>query len=79
MTAWCWLPPSAASPRKVGFVLPIAPVGLILHYAPGLLNWFGKLPGDIRMESERGKFFFPITSMAIVSIVLTVIINLFKR
>jgi len=59
--------------------LVLLAVGLILHYAPGLLNWFGKLPGDIRMESERGKFFFPITSMVIVSIVLTVIINLFKR
>jgi hypothetical protein len=54
-------------------------LGLILHYAPGLLNWFGKLPGDIRMEIERGKFIFPITSMVIVSIVLTVLINLFKR
>lgn len=54
-------------------------LGLILHYAPGLLNWFGKLPGDIRIEGERGKFFFPITSMVIVSIVLTVLINLFKR
>ena len=54
-------------------------LGLILHYASGLLNWFGKLPGDIRIESERGKFFLPITSMVIVSIVLTVLINLFKR
>jgi hypothetical protein len=60
-----------------GLVLVV--VGLILHYAPGLLNWFGKLPGDIRIESGRGKFFLPITSMVIVSIVLTVLINLFKR
>lgn len=59
--------------------LALVVVGLILHYAPGLLNWFGKLPGDIRIEGERGKFFFPITSMVIVSIVLTVLINLFRR
>jgi hypothetical protein len=59
--------------------LVLVAVGLILHYAPGLLNWFGKLPGDIRMESERGKFFFPITSIVIVSIFLTVLINLFRR
>lgn len=59
--------------------LVLVAVGLILHYAPGLLNWFGKMPGDIRMESERGKFFFPITSMVIVSIFLTVLINLFRR
>ena len=54
-------------------------IGLVLHYAPGLLNWFGKLPGDIRIETERCKFFFPITSMVIVSVVLTVLINLFRR
>ena len=48
--------------------LVLAAVGLILHDAAGLLNCFGKLPGDIRIESERGKLFFPITSMVIVNI-----------
>ena len=59
--------------------LLITAIGLVVHYAPGLFNWFGKLPGDIRTETERGGFFFPITSMAIVSIVLTVLFNLFRR
>lgn len=54
-------------------------LGAIMHLAPWLLNWFGKLPGDIRIESERGKVFIPITSMIIVSIVLTIIVNIFKR
>ncbi len=54
-------------------------VGLVLHYAPGLLNWFGRLPGDIRIESERGGFYFPITSLVIVSIVLSVLLSLFRR
>ena len=54
-------------------------IGLVLHYAPSALHWFGKLPGDIRIEGERGKFFFPITSMIIVSVVLTVLFNLFRR
>ena len=60
-----------------GLVLVV--VGLVLHYAPGVFGWFGRLPGDIRIESERGKFFLPITSMVIVSIVLTVLFNLFRR
>ncbi len=60
-----------------GLVLVV--IGLVLHYAPGIFSWFGKLPGDIRVESERGKFFFPITSMVIVSVVLTVLFNLFRR
>jgi hypothetical protein len=54
-------------------------VGVVLQFAPGIFNWFGRLPGDIRVEGERGKFFFPITSMVIVSVVLTLLINLFKR
>ncbi|MGB5775791.1 MAG: DUF2905 domain-containing protein [Sedimenticolaceae bacterium] len=60
-----------------GLVLVV--VGIVLHYAPGVFSWFGRLPGDIRIESERGKFFFPITSMVIVSIVLTALFNLFRR
>jgi Protein of unknown function (DUF2905) len=52
-------------------------LGLLLIFAPGLLGWFGHLPGDIRIERENGTFLFPITSMIIVSVVLTIIINLF--
>jgi hypothetical protein len=54
-------------------------VGLVLHYAPGLLNWFGRLPGDIRIESQRGGFYFPVTSLVIVSIVLSILFSLFRR
>jgi hypothetical protein len=54
-------------------------LGAVLHFTPWLLNWFGKLPGDIRIEDERGSIFIPITSMIIISIVITIVINLFKR
>lgn len=54
-------------------------IGAVLHLAPWLLNWFGKLPGDIRIETQRGKVFIPITSMLIASIVLSIIINLFRK
>lgn len=54
-------------------------LGLILHYVPGLLSWFGKLPGDIRIESERSRTFIPITSMLILSVLLTIVLNLFRR
>ena len=57
----------------------ILALGLILQFAPWLLNWFGKLPGDIRIESGRSRIFIPITSMIIVSIVITVLINIFRR
>jgi H+/Cl- antiporter ClcA len=60
-----------------GLILVVT--GIILHFAPWLLNWFGKLPGDIRIETERSKIFIPVTSMVVMSIILTVLINLFRR
>ncbi len=54
-------------------------IGLIINYAPWLISWFGKLPGDIRIEDEKKWVFIPITSMFIVSIILTIVINLFFR
>lgn len=53
-------------------------IGLILYFAPGILNWFGRLPGDIRIEKEHSKVFIPITSMILVSVILTVVINLIR-
>jgi len=60
-----------------GIVLVI--VGLILQFAPGLLNWFGRLPGDIRYESGNTRFYFPLASMLLVSIILTLVIHLLRR
>lgn len=39
----------------------------------------GRLPGDIRMEGENGSFYFPITTSILVSVMLTVILNLISR
>lgn len=54
-------------------------IGLTVHFAPWLISWFGKLPGDIRYESGRSRIFIPLTSMILVSIILTILINLLKR
>ena len=54
-------------------------VGVALQYAPWLVNWFGKLPGDIRYESGGTRVYIPITSMIVISIVLSVIVNLLRR
>jgi hypothetical protein len=39
----------------------------------------GHLPGDIRIEGENGSFYFPVTSSILVSVVLTVILNVVVR
>lgn len=61
----------------IGVILVI--IGLLLSYAPGLISWFGKLPGDIRIEDGKRFVFIPIMSMLIISIVITLLINLFFR
>ncbi len=45
----------------------------------GLMSWFGNLPGDIRIENERTTIFAPITSMIVISVVGTVLLNLVGR
>jgi glycerol uptake facilitator-like aquaporin len=61
----------------VGIVIVL--IGLAVSYAPWLVNWFGRLPGDIRIQNEKSFVFIPIVSMLIVSIILSLIINLFFR
>ena len=39
----------------------------------------GRLPGDIRIEGENGSFYFPITSSILVSVILTLIVNIISR
>ena len=40
---------------------------------------FGRLPGDIHIEGENGSFYFPITSSILVSVILTIILNIISR
>lgn len=57
----------------------ILAVGLAINYAPWLVGWFGKLPGDIRIQNKDSFVFIPITSMIVVSVLITVLANLFFR
>lgn len=61
----------------LGLVLVV--LGLVWLYAPGLLAWFGRLPGDIRIEREGFRFYFPITSMLLVSLAVSLLLNLLLR
>ena len=54
-------------------------IGVIVFGLAKLNLPLGRLPGDIRIEGERGSFYFPITTSILVSIVLTIILNLIGR
>ncbi|MGN6211795.1 DUF2905 domain-containing protein [Parafilimonas sp.] len=54
-------------------------IGVLVYFFYNKLNWLGKLPGDIRIERENFRFYFPVVTMVIISIVLTILINIFKK
>ena len=55
--------------------LAIAGLGVLLMLGLPL----GRLPGDIAVKRDNFAFYIPITSSIIVSIVLTLILSLFRR
>lgn len=60
----------------VGAMLVI--LGLIINYF-GKIPLLGKLPGDISIERENFKFYFPITSSILISVLITIIIYIINR
>ena len=63
----------------VGLGLVLVFVGLAIWFFGGRLSWFGHLPGDISVERDNFRFYAPITSMIILSIVLSVLLTLISR
>lgn len=59
-------------------------VGLAVVAAGVLWPWIarlplGRLPGDIRVESANGSFYFPIVTCIVISVVVSLILWLFRR
>ena len=57
----------------------MAVIGALLWRMPRLFSWFGRLPGDIHYESGNTSFHFPVVTMIVVSVVLTLLLNLLLR
>jgi Protein of unknown function (DUF2905) len=53
-------------------------VGLIFSLG-GKMSWFGHLPGDIYIQRERFTFYFPLTTCILISLVITLVLYLFRR
>jgi hypothetical protein len=67
----------SAGPALVLLGLAILVIGLLVWW--GAFGWFGHLPGDIRIERESVRVYIPIVSMLVISIVLTLLLNLISR
>lgn len=42
-------------------------------------NWLGRLPGDIRIERGSSVFYFPVVTCIIISVVLSLLMSIFRR
>ncbi len=60
------------------FGIVIAVVGAILLAAPKI-PWLGKLPGDFIYRGERFTFYFPLATSIVLSIILSLVLYLFRR
>ena len=54
-------------------------LGVVIYFFHDKLNWIGRLPGDIRIEKENFKFYFPITTLIIFSVLITIIIQIIRK
>jgi membrane protein implicated in regulation of membrane protease activity len=52
-------------------------VGLLVW--SGWLSWFGRLPGDIRVEHPNVRVYVPLTSMILLSVALSIIVAIVRR
>jgi hypothetical protein len=69
--------------NDIGKALVGVGIALVLlgafFWAGGRVPWFGHLPGDIRIEREHFRFYFPVVTCLIISVVLTLLFWLFGK
>ena len=54
-------------------------IGALIYFFHDKLHWIGHLPGDIRIERENFRFYFPITTMILFSIILSFVIFIIRK
>jgi len=63
----------------IGIGVIIILVGIVIYFFHDKLNWIGRLPGDIRIEKENFRFYFPIVTMILFSLLVTLIIWFIRK
>jgi hypothetical protein len=64
-------------PLLVALGVALVVVGLLVW--SGALAWFGRLPGDIRIERDSVRVYVPLVSMLLVSVALSLVLYLIRR
>ncbi|HEX6387266.1 MAG TPA: DUF2905 domain-containing protein [Anaerolineae bacterium] len=61
----------------IGLVIVFA--GAVILLAVRYFPWLGNLPGDIRYEGENFRLYCPLTTMILISILGTILLNILIR
>lgn len=61
----------------IGVVILIT--GVLIYFFHDKMQWIGRLPGDIRVEKPNFKFYFPITTMILASVLLSLLLWLLRK
>lgn len=69
--------PWSPGPLLVGLGMAIVLIGLLVW--SGAFSWFGRLPGDVRIERESVRVYFPIVSMVVISVILSLLLYVARR
>jgi hypothetical protein len=59
--------------------LGLVALGLVVYFFHDKLHWIGRLPGDIRIQNEHLRFYFPITTMLLLSLLVSLLLHLVRR
>jgi len=54
-------------------------LGIIFYCFGDYMKWFGNLPGDVKIQKDNFNIFIPFTSMILLSILFSIVINFFKK
>ena len=68
---------ASAGPTIVAAGVALIVVGLLVW--SGALSWFGRLPGDIRIERDTVRVYIPVASMLVVSAGLSLLLYVVRR
>jgi hypothetical protein len=70
-------PTPPLGPLIIGVGVAVVLIGVLVW--TGALNWFGRLPGDIRYESGSTRIYVPLASMLLISVALSLIAAVVRR
>jgi len=63
----------------IGIGALLVVIGVIWLLFPSAFSWIGNMPGDVKYKSGNTRVYFPVVTMIIISVVATILLNLFNR